>query len=142
MEGSWPECCRVTGDVAGSQAGGGIARSPTVANMASGVSGRRRQAHMFPPGSHDVREHVIAAFTVPSPFVHCLFNENEKCSRREAGLYLLGLIFGAELAGVIAAFVAHGRREAAGTALELTALNGCVLVLAVGLLYASASIRL
>ena len=55
---------------------------------------------------------------------------------------LLGLVLVGELAGVTTAFVAHGRREAARTALELTALNGCVLVLAFGLLYASASMPL
>jgi hypothetical protein len=53
---------------------------------------------------------------------------------------LFGLVLVGELVGVTAAFVAHGRREAAGAALELAALNGFVLVLGFGLLYASASI--
>jgi hypothetical protein len=53
---------------------------------------------------------------------------------------LVGLIIGGELVGVIAAFIAHGRREAARTALELTAATGCVLVIGLALLYTSASI--
>jgi len=55
---------------------------------------------------------------------------------------LVGLVVSGELAGVIAAFVAHGRREAARTALELTAMTGCVLVIGLALLSVSASIPL